>query len=132
MVSRQYAYIAMPKTNECSTIPYVARVPCCLMKLQQALSLTRNGWQSLNGSLPFTFTAVFRNCVRTKRLLRNAGELPASILACLARSACTRRTIAASKNIRKLGEMPALELLETSSPVVALTQQTLENAVHNR
>ena len=52
MVSRQYAYIAIPKTNECSTIPYVARVPCCLMKLQQALSLTRNGWQSLNGSLP--------------------------------------------------------------------------------
>ena len=57
---------------------------------------------------------------------------PASVLACLARSAYTRRTIAGSKNIRKLGEMSPLKLLETSSPAVVLPQQALENAVHNR
>ena len=43
-------------------------------------SLNPTQWQTLNGSLPFTFTAVFRNLVRPKRALRQPtqGRYPKS------------------------------------------------------
>ena len=44
----------------CYVILLLRRLSICPAKRPVA----ETEWQTLNGSLPFTFTAVFRNCVR--------------------------------------------------------------------